>query len=59
MDPHTAVIPVPFESVTLAAPRPKFAALSNGSLAAHGVVLPHWRDAVGRYAATRGPASPG
>lgn len=59
VDPHTAVIPVPFESVTLAAPRPKFAALSNGSLAAHGVVLPHWRDAVGRYAATRGPASPG
>ncbi len=59
VDPHRAVTPVPFGSVTLVAPRPKFAALSNAALAAHGVRLPHWRDAIGRYAATLSPASQG
>jgi dTDP-4-dehydrorhamnose reductase len=42
---------VPLASVAFAAPRPQFAALSNAALAAHGVPLPHWRDAVARYAA--------
>ncbi len=59
IDQRTAVTPVPFGSVALVAPRPKFAALSNAALAAHGVRLPHWRDAVGRYAATFSPASRG
>ena len=54
VDPHTTVTSVPFESVALVAPRPKFAALSNAALAAHAVSLPHWRDAVVRYAATFG-----
>ncbi len=51
---HTAVTPVPFGSVTLTAPRPKFAALSNAALVGHGVVLPHWREAIGRYATSLG-----
>ncbi len=42
-------------SVAFAVPRPRFAALSNAALAAHGVSLPHWRDAVTRYAAVTGP----
>lgn len=50
VDPAAAVTAVPFRSVTLAAPRPQFAALSNAALAAHGVAMPHWRDAVARYA---------
>ena len=28
---------------------PTFAALSNAALAAHGVILPGWRDAIARY----------
>ncbi len=52
VDPVEAVTAVPFRSVTLAAPRPQYAALSNAALAAHGVALPHWRDAIARYAAT-------
>lgn len=52
VDAATAVTGVPFASVSLAAPRPKFAALSNAALAAQGVALPHWRDAISRYAAT-------
>ena len=57
VDAATAVEAVPLASVSFAAPRPKFAALSNAALAAHGVPMPHWRDAVGRYAAVVGPAS--
>ncbi len=49
--PAEHVVGVPFSSVTMAAPRPKYAALSNAALAAHGVSLPHWRDAVAAYAA--------
>jgi dTDP-4-dehydrorhamnose reductase len=52
VNPATAVMAVPLASVSFAVPRPKFAALSNAALAAHGVPLPHWRDALGRYAAT-------
>ena len=52
VDAATVVTPVPFASVALAAPRPKFAALSNGALAAQGVTLPSWRDAVARYLRT-------
>ena len=33
-------------------PRPRFCALSNRKLAADGVEMPHWRDAVARYART-------
>ena len=44
------VTPVPLASVTMVAPRPKYAALSNAALAACGVTLPDWRDAIARYA---------
>ena len=37
----------------LRAPRPRFCALSNGKLAAAGVAMPHWRDALARYARVR------
>jgi dTDP-4-dehydrorhamnose reductase len=50
VDPAVAVTGVPFRSVTLVAPRPQFAALSNAALAAHGVTMPPWRDAITRYA---------
>lgn len=52
VDPAAAVTAVPFRSVTLVAPRPQYAALSNAALAAHGVTMPHWRDAIARYART-------
>jgi dTDP-4-dehydrorhamnose reductase len=48
-DPETAVTPVPFEPSAFPARRPKFAALSNAALAAHGVAMPTWQDAVARY----------
>lgn len=52
VDPAAAITAVPFRSVPMAAPRPQYAALSNAALAAHGVTLPHWRDAIGRYVQT-------
>ena len=44
------------------APRPAYCALSNAKLAAAGVPMPSWEDAVARYAARRmgaGPSSAG
>ena len=38
------------DELNLRAPRPRFRALSNRKLAAVGVEMPHWRDAVARYA---------
>ena len=57
-DPGAAVEAVPLAAVTFAVPRPRFAALSNAALAAHGVSLPHWRDALGRYAAALSATGP-
>lgn len=56
VDAATAVEAVPLASVALAVPRPQFAALSNAALATHGVPMPHWRDAVARYAAAASAA---
>lgn len=42
----------------LRAPRPRFSALANHKLAAAGVGMPHWRDAVARYAQTRRQSLP-
>jgi dTDP-4-dehydrorhamnose reductase len=50
-DPQAQVRPVPFDPDAYPARRPKFAALSNAALAAHGVILPPWEDAIRRYAA--------
>jgi dTDP-4-dehydrorhamnose reductase len=41
--------PLTLESVALVARRPKYCALSPGKLAAAGVVMPSWQDALGRY----------
>jgi len=52
VDPDRAVTPVPFDPAAFPARRPTYAALSNAALAAHGVRLPAWRDAVARYVRT-------
>lgn len=44
---------ITLDDLALRAPRPRFCALSNRKLAAAGVEMPHWRDAVGRYAVVR------
>jgi dTDP-4-dehydrorhamnose reductase len=49
-DPDAQVRPIPFDPDAFPARRPKFAALSNAALAAQGVVLPPWQDAIRRYA---------
>ncbi|MEO7134969.1 MAG: NAD(P)-dependent oxidoreductase, partial [Vicinamibacterales bacterium] len=41
--------PVSVKDVTLRAPRPQFAALSNAKLAMAGYQMPTWQDAIGRY----------
>ena len=41
---------VTLDELNLRAPRPRFCALSNRKLAAAGVEMPHWRDAVARHA---------
>lgn len=43
--------PVTLDTVTLRARRPRYSALSNTKLAAAGVPMPHWRDALGRFVA--------
>lgn len=52
VDPGAAITAVAFRSVTTPAQRPQYAALSNAALAAHGVTMPHWRDAISRYVQT-------
>ena len=41
--------PVSVKDVTLRAPRPQYAALSNAKLANVGYQMPTWQDAIGRY----------
>ena len=48
-----AVRGITLDELNLRAPRPRFCALSNRRLAAVGVEMPHWRDAVARYAQLR------
>ena len=50
---ESAVRGVTLDEMKLRAPRPRFCALSNRKLAAAGVEMPHWRDAVARYARGR------
>ncbi len=56
VDPDRAVTPVPFDPAAFPARRPTYAALSNAALAAHGVTMPLWRDAIARYVRTLPPA---
>ena len=48
-----AVRGITLDELKLRAPRPRFCALSNRKLAAAGIEMPHWRDAVARYARIR------
>ena len=48
-----AIRGITLDELKLRAPRPRFCALSNRKLAAAGVEMPHWRDAVARYAQLR------
>jgi dTDP-4-dehydrorhamnose reductase len=50
-DPDGAVEPVPFASLVAPAARPQYPALSNARLAAAGVPMPPWQDALGRAVA--------
>lgn len=47
-----ALTPISVKDVTLRAPRPQFAALSNEKLRRAGFVMPDWQDAIGRYLST-------
>ena len=44
---------ITLDALSLPARRPKFCALSNSKLAAAGIALPSWQDAVRRYADAR------
>jgi dTDP-4-dehydrorhamnose reductase len=50
-NPDRVVEPVPFASLVAPAPRPQFPALSNAKLAAAGVAMPTWQDALQRAVA--------
>ena len=51
----TRLVPVRMADVTLKAIRPRYCALSNVKLAAVGIAMPPWQDALARYvAAERG-----
>jgi dTDP-4-dehydrorhamnose reductase len=48
--------PVRMADANLRAERPRYCVLSNAKLAAAGIVMPSWQDAIGRCLATRRPA---
>jgi dTDP-4-dehydrorhamnose reductase len=50
-DPEAAVEGVPFASLVAPSPRPQYPTLSNAKLAAAGVTMPPWQDALRRAAA--------
>ena len=41
--------PITLESVALPARRPKYSALSTAKLAAAGIAMPTWQDALARH----------
>lgn len=45
--------PTTLEEMALKAPRPKYCALDSEKLAAAGIAMPTWQDAVARYARSR------
>ena len=47
--PDATIIGIPMAEARLLAPRPLFAALSNAKLAAQGIAMPTWQDALARY----------
>jgi dTDP-4-dehydrorhamnose reductase len=50
--------PITLESVSLRARRPRYCALSNARLAAAGIPMPHWRDALSAYLRARNVVNP-
>lgn len=46
-----AITPITLETVALKAPRPRYSALSNAKLAAAGIAMPSWQDALRRHLA--------
>jgi dTDP-4-dehydrorhamnose reductase len=53
MDVEPHIVGVHTSEVRLKAPRPRFCALANAKLAACGIEMPTWRDALARYTAGR------
>jgi dTDP-4-dehydrorhamnose reductase len=51
--PDAKIVPVLMAEAGLPTPRPQFAALSNAKLAASGIPMPTWQDAIGRYLGQR------
>jgi dTDP-4-dehydrorhamnose reductase len=47
--PNAHITEVPLADAALPVPRPKFAALSNAKLAAAGIAMPTWQDALQRH----------
>jgi dTDP-4-dehydrorhamnose reductase len=47
--PEAHIIEVGLADASLIAPRPRFSALSNAKLAAAGITMPPWQDALARY----------
>ena len=50
--PDANIVDVKVADVTLLAPRPQYAALDNAKLAAAGIPMPTWQDALQRYVST-------
>ena len=51
--PDAPITDVSMDDAQLVAPRPKFAALANAKLAAEGVIMPTWQQAIERYVHAR------
>jgi dTDP-4-dehydrorhamnose reductase len=49
LDVELKAQPLRFESVKMKARRPRFCAMSPARLSSLGIVMPDWRDALGRY----------
>jgi dTDP-4-dehydrorhamnose reductase len=47
------LVPVRLADVPMRAPRPRYCALSNEKLAAAGILMPSWQDALRRHLRTQ------
>jgi dTDP-4-dehydrorhamnose reductase len=56
--PDAAIAEIRMADVTLRAPRPRSAALSNAKLGSVGVAMPSWQDALARYVVERATNPP-
>jgi dTDP-4-dehydrorhamnose reductase len=52
------IVPITLEDVALAAPRPRYCALSNEKLRAAGIAMPAWQDALRQYLSLALPKLP-